>query len=261
MARAGGCDFVVGLGGGSSIDSAKSIAVMARNPGEYWDYINGGSGKGMVPAEGALPIVAITTTAGTGTEADPWTVITKTETNEKIGAGWDCTFPALSIVDPELMLSVPPALTAFQGMDAFCHAVEGYLANIANQASDHFALDAIALVARWLPVAVADGSNLEARTAMAWANTAAGIVESLSCCISHHSIEHAISAHHPGVPHGAGLTMTSVAYFSKLAEKAPDRFPAMARAMGEDVDSLPPAERPRRVHRGPAQADRRHRPG
>jgi alcohol dehydrogenase len=244
LARQAGCDFVIGLGGGSSIDSAKSIAVMAKNPGEYWDYINGGSGKGQFPAGGALPIVAITTTAGTGTEADPWTVITKTATNEKIGTGWDCTFPVLSIVDPELMLSVPPALTAFQGMDAFFHAVEGYLANIANQASDYYALDAIALVAKWLPVAVADGRNLEARTAMAWANTAAGIVESLSCCISHHSLEHAISAHHPEVPHGAGLTMTSVAYFSKLAEKAPERFPAMARAMGEDVDSLPESERP-----------------
>lgn len=244
LARATGCDFVIGLGGGSSMDSAKSIAVMARNPGEYWDYINGGSGKGQFPAAGALPIVCITTTAGTGTEADPWTVITKTETNEKIGAGWDCTFPTLSIVDPELMTSVPPALTAFQGMDAFFHAVEGYLANIANQASDYFALDSIALVAKWLPVAVADGNNLEARTALAWANTSAGIVESLSCCISHHSLEHAISAHHPEVPHGAGLTMTSVAYFSKLAEKAPERFPAMARAMGEDVDSLPEAERP-----------------
>jgi alcohol dehydrogenase len=244
LARETECDFVIGLGGGSSIDSAKSIAVMAKNPGEYWDYINGGSGKGKNPDGGALPIVAITTTAGTGTEADPWTVITKTETNEKIGAGWDFTFPTLSIVDPELMLTVPPSLTAFQGMDAFFHAVEGYLANIANRASDKFALDTIELVAKWLPVAVADGSNLEARTAMAWANTSAGIVESLSCCISHHSLEHAISAHHPEVPHGAGLTMTSVAYFAKLAEKAPERFPDMARAMGEDVDSLPEAERP-----------------
>ena len=244
LARSAGCDFVIGLGGGSSMDSAKSIAVMAKNPGTYWDYIGGGSGKGKSPSQGALPIVCITTTAGTGTEADPWTVITKTETNEKIGAGWDCTFPTLSIVDPQLMVSVPPTLTAFQGMDAFFHAAEGYLANIANQASDHFALDSIAQVAKWLPVAVADGNNLEARTALAWANTSSGIVESLSCCISHHSLEHAISAHHPEVPHGAGLTMTSVAYFSKLAEKAPERFPAMARAMGEDVDALPAAERP-----------------
>ncbi len=85
MARREQCDFVIGLGGGSSIDSAKSIALMAKNEGDYWDYILGGTGGGKPIKNGALPIVAITTTAGTGTEADPWTVITNEETNEKIG--------------------------------------------------------------------------------------------------------------------------------------------------------------------------------
>jgi len=234
-AREEGCDFVIGLGGGSSIDSAKSIAVMARNPGEYWDYIVGGSGKGKKPSGGALPIVAIPTTAGTGTESDPWTVITRTETREKIGWGADCTFPTLSIVDPELMLSVPPAFTAYQGMDAFFHAVEGYLARASQPASDHFALDAIEKITRFLPVAVRDGSDLEARTALAWASTEAGFVESLSACISHHSLEHAMSACHPEIPHGAGLIMTSIAYFSYLAERDPARYGAMARAMGVDT--------------------------
>jgi len=83
IAKENSCDFVIGLGGGSTIDSAKSIAVMAVNPGRYWDYINRGSGGGKTPVTGTLPIVAIPTTAGTGTEADPWTVITKTDTNEK----------------------------------------------------------------------------------------------------------------------------------------------------------------------------------
>ena len=78
-------DLVVGLGGGSSIDAAKAIAVMAANEGDYWDYVSGGSGKGLPVPNDPLPVIAITTTAGTGTEADPWTVTTKTETNEKIG--------------------------------------------------------------------------------------------------------------------------------------------------------------------------------
>ncbi len=218
--------------------------MMAKNPGEYWDYIGGGTGKGNTPENGALPIVAITTTAGTGTEADPWTVITKTETHEKIGWGADCTFPALAIVDPELMLTVPPDQTAYQGMDAFFHAVEGYLATSRQPASDFYALEAIRLVAENLSAAVKDGQNLEARTALAWANTAAGIVESLSSCISHHSLEHAISAYYPDVPHGAGLTMTSVAYFGYVAERDPERFADMAKAMGEDIDALPEAEKP-----------------
>ncbi len=244
MAKEHQCDFVIGLGGGSSIDSAKSIAVMAKNPGEYWDYINGGSGKGKLPENGALPIVAITTTAGTGTEADPWTVITKTETNEKIGWGKDCTFPVLAIVDPELMLTVPPKLTAYQGMDVMFHSVEGYLATVHQPASDFYALEAIRLIVQYLPVAVKDGQNIEGRSALAWANTAAGIVESLSSCISHHSLEHAISAYYPDVPHGAGLIMTSAAYFSYLAERSPDRFADMAKAMGADVASLSETEKP-----------------
>ncbi len=243
LANKEGCDFVIGLGGGSSIDSAKSIAVMVRNPGEYWDYLGGGTGKKMRPTGGALPIVAIPTTAGTGTEANPWSVITKTETNEKIGWGNDSTFPVLSIIDPELMLSIPPKLTAYQGMDAFFHAVEGYLSTKNNPASDAFALDAIGLIKQYLPVAVKDGGNLEARSAMAWASTQAGFVESLSTLISHHSLEHAISGHHPDVPHGAGLTATSVAYFSYLAGQNVPRLADIARKMGEDVDRLPEANK------------------
>jgi alcohol dehydrogenase len=217
---------------------------MAVNPGKYWDYINGGSGGGKTPQNPALPIVAITTTAGTGTEADPWTVITKTDTNEKIGYGNNSTFPVLSIVDPELMVSVPPKMTAYTGMDAFFHSVECYLATINQPTSDHLALEAISLITQYLPIAVKNGKNIEARTKLAWANTEAGICESLSCCISHHSMEHALSAYHPDMAHGAGLTMLSVSYFSCLAEKHPARFPDMAKAMGEDVDALPEKERP-----------------
>ncbi len=239
-----GCDFVVGLGGGSSIDSAKSIAVMAKNPGDYWDYISGGSGKGKPVENGALPIVAITTTAGTGTEADPWTVITKEDTNEKIGFGTEETFPVLSIVDPELMLTVPPALTAYQGFDALFHSTEGYIASVANPVSDIYALKSMELIAGYLPVAVKDGSNVEARTQVALANTLSGFVESTSSCTSEHSMEHALSAFHPDLPHGAGLILLSEAYYTFFAEKVPERLVDMARAMGEKVDELPDEKNP-----------------
>jgi alcohol dehydrogenase len=244
VAKENSCDFIVGLGGGSTLDSSKSIAVMAVNPGQYWDYIVRGSGGGKIPSNGALPIVAITTTAGTGTEADPWTVITKSDTNEKIGWGNDFTYPRLSIVDPELMVSVPPKTTAYTGMDAFFHSAETYLATVNQPTSDHLALEAISLITKYLPIAVKDGTNMEARTKLAWANTEAGICESLSCCISHHSMEHAVSAYFPDVAHGCGLTMLSVSYFSCLAQKNPERFPDLARAMGENVDELPEKERP-----------------
>lgn len=236
LAKENECDFVIGLGGGSTIDSSKAIAVMAKNPGDYWDYVSGGSGKGMEVKNGALPIVAIPTTAGTGTESDPWAVVTKTETNEKIGFGCKYTYPTLSIVDPELMVSIPPKFTAYQGMDAFFHSVEGYLATVNQPGSDVLALQSISLITENLPKAVEDGNNIEARTALAWASTAAGIVESLSSCISHHSMEHALSAYHPDIPHGAGLIMLSVSYFSFMASKVPDRFVDIAKAMGEEIN-------------------------
>lgn len=240
LARRENCDMVVGLGGGSAIDSAKAIVLAATNPGNYWEYV-----KGREVENAALPIVAIPTTAGTGTESDPWTVITNLETNEKIGFGIKQLFPTLSIVDPELMVSVPANLTAYQGMDAFFHSAEGYLAKVAQPLSDLFALNSIRRIAKFLPEAVKDGNNLQAREEMAWASTQAGMVESTSCCISEHSMEHALSAFYPGLPHGAGLAALSVPYFTHLLKKdekkvAP-RYMDMARAMGEENVNSPSA--------------------
>jgi alcohol dehydrogenase len=236
-------DFVIGLGGGSSIDSAKSIAIMARNEGNYWDYMMEGTGKKQKVKNDPLPIVAITTTAGTGTEADPWTVITNEKTNEKMGFGYEKTFPVLSFVDPELMLSVPPKLTAYQGFDAFFHAAEGYIANIATPVSDMYALKSIELITKYLPRAIDNGNDLEARTQVALANTLSGFVESTSSCTSEHSMEHALSAFYPELPHGAGLIMLSQAYFTFFAEKEPGRMMKMAEAMGEDLNNYSPLER------------------
>lgn len=242
VCREKGVQFVIGLGGGSTIDSAKAIATMATNPGKYWDYMQSGSGGGQTPENEPLPIVAIPTTAGTGTEADPWTVITKSasDSREKLGWGYDGTFPALSVVDPKLMLSVPPRQTAYTGMDAFFHATEAYLATCRQPASDALALEAVHLISHTLPLAVAEGNNLEARTVMAWACTAAGLCETYSSCISQHSLEHALSAFHPNLPHGAGLVLLSKAYFGFLASRGEERLGDLALAMGdtlaEDLD-------------------------
>ncbi len=239
LAKSTGCDFIVGLGGGSAIDSAKAIAVMAANDGDYWDYIFGGTGKGQPVPNAPLPVVAVTTTAGTGTEADPWAVITNG--NEKIGFGNDKTFPVLSVVDPDLMMTVPPHLTAFQGFDALFHSTEGYINSMANEMSDLFALKAIALIGTSLPNAVADGSDEAARADVALANTLAGIVESTSGCTSEHSIEHALSAHHPKLEHGAGLIMISCAYYTLLAKSGvcDERLINMAKALGKPDAAQP----------------------
>ena len=231
FAKAENCDFVIGLGGGSPIDSSKAIALMATNPGDLWDYISSGSGKGQTPALPPLPIIAITTTAGTGTEVDPWSVVTHNE--EKIGFGWENTFPEIAIVDPELMLTIPPDLTACQGFDAFFHAVECYLANIATPVSELYCLKSIELLAKSLPTAVNDGKNLEARSDVALANTLSGMAESTSCNTSEHAIAHAIGGVFPNIPHGAALLMISKAWFKHYAPLLPERFAAMAKAAGK----------------------------
>jgi len=237
LGREEGCDFVVGLGGGSSLDASKSMAFMLSNEGAYWDYMGGKTGKNKPPQHPAKPVVAIPTTSGTGSETDPWTVITRTQSNEKLGWGCDSTFPRLALVDPTLMLSVPPDITAMTGMDAFFHAVEAYLATCHQPGCDALALDVVARITRWLPKAVHNPADLEARSQMAWAATEAGVCESLSSCISHHSLEHALSAFHPELPHGAGLTMLSVAYFSALLPAVPERMADLAQAMGQKAQA------------------------
>ena len=231
IAKENACDFVIGLGGGSSMDSAKAIAIMAANPGNYWDYVKGITGKGLSIPNDPLPIVEITTTAGTGSEADSVAVITKEETNEKIGFGCDEIYPALSVVDPDLMMTVPPMLTAYQGFDALFHAVESVINKNEDPVGEMCALKAIEYLAKYLPLAVNDGSNEEARGYVAIANTLAGFV---MYCTSEHAMEHALSAYNHKLPHGAGLIMISKAYFQHFVDghACDDLFIRMAKAMG-----------------------------
>lgn len=238
-AREAGCDCVVALGGGSVMDAAKVIAFMATNPGDVWDYIAGGTGKAQPRQSAPLPLVCITTTAGTGSEADAYGVISNDETNEKIGFHAD--FPVLSIVDPTLMLSVPPKFTAYQGFDALFHSTEGYISATANAMSDMYALTAIENVAGYLARAVRDGNDLEAREHVALGNTLSGIVMDVCCLTAEHSLEHAMSAYHHDLPHGAGLIMISKAFYEYFIERhaCDERFVRMARAMGMADASRP----------------------
>jgi alcohol dehydrogenase len=234
FARANACDFVVALGGGSVMDAAKIMAMFANERGDLWDFVLSGTGKGMPRQGKALPIVAITTTAGTGSEADAYGVITNPDTNEKIGLGWDDTFPVLGIVDAELMLTVPPLFTAYQGFDALFHSTEGYISRVANPVSEMFALKAIENVSQNLATCVKDGGNLAAREKVAFGNTLSGYQMVTGSTSSKHSLEHAMSAYHQELPHGAGLIMLSVAYYTHFinAHACDDRFVTMARVMG-----------------------------
>ena len=237
VARENGCDFVVGLGGGSSMDCAKGIALAATNEGDLWDYAGGKTGKRKPWQNKPLPVVAITTTAGTGSEIDPWFVITKQETNEKKGIGWPpYSYPVLSIVDPELMMTVPSKMTAYQGFDALFHATESVINRFEDSFAEMFALQAVTYIGKYLARAVKDGSDKEARTYMAMANTLAGFYMN---CTSEHSLEHELSAYHPEVPHGAGLIMISEAYYQTMVDlhACDEQLIKLAKALGKtDAD-------------------------
>ena len=236
FAKENHCDFIVALGGGSVMDASKAIAAMAANDGDLWDYISGGTGKGLPLMNEPLPVIAITTTAGTGSEVDQWGVVSNEETDEKIGfGGYDSLFPQIAIVDPQLMKSVPAEFTAYQGFDALFHSVECYISAAANLMSDMYALTAIENIGAYLARAVKDGSDMEAREHVAFANTLSGVVMTISSCTSEHSMEHAMSAYHHDLPHGAGLIMISKAYFTHFIENhaCDERFIRMAQALGK----------------------------
>ena len=240
-ARANNCDFILALGGGAVLDSSKAIAAMATNDGDLWDYVTGGTGKAMPLKNKGLPIVTVPTSSGTGSEINCWGVIYNLETHEKIGFGAECLTPALSIVDPALMKTVPPKYTAYQGFDALFHNTEVMMSSGVNLLSEAIALSAIENIAKYLPIAVKDGGNLDAREHVAYAATVAGITMQLTSTTAQHSMEHAMSAYHHNLPHGAGLIMISVEFARYFIEKhaCDEQFVKMARAMG-----IPDADKP-----------------
>ena len=234
FARENSCDFIVALGGGAVLDSAVAIAAMATNPGDLWDYVNGGTGKGKSLINPGLPIVTITLTAGTGSEINCWGVISNIKTKEKIGFGYPELVPVLAIVDPELMKTVPSKYTAYQGFDALFHNTEVMMSNGVNILSETIALSAIENIAKYLPRAVENGDDLEAREHVAYGSTMAGISMQLTSTTAQHSMEHAMSAYHHNLPHGAGLIMISKAFAQFFIEKhaCDGQFIKMANAMG-----------------------------
>lgn len=239
FAKENKCDFIVALGGGAVLDSSIAISAMATNPGDLWDYVCGGTGKGFALKNPGLPIVTIPTTAGTGSEINCWGVISNLETKEKIGFGAPELCPVLSIVDPQLMTTVPAKYTAYQGFDALFHNTEVMISNGINILSEAIALSAIENIAKYLPRAVKDGNDLEAREHVAYGSTMAGITMQLTSTTAEHSMEHSMSAYHHNLPHGAGLIMISKAFYEFFIEKhaCDDQFIKMAKAMGiKDAD-------------------------
>lgn len=234
FAKENGCDFIVALGGGAVLDSSVAVATMATNPGRLWDYVSGGTGKALPLVETPLPIVTIATSSGTGSEMNEWGVICKEDTHEKIGFGNVACKPVIAVVDPIYMTTVPATYTAYQGFDALFHNTEVMMSTSLNVMSEAIALSAIENIAKWLPIAVKDGNNIEAREHVAYGSTMAGITMQLTSTTAQHSMEHAMSAYHRNLQHGAGLIIISKEFAQFFVDRhaCDDRFIKMAKAMG-----------------------------
>ncbi len=232
----GKCDAIVSLGGGSAHDCAKGIGLVAANGGNIRGFEGIDKSARRMP-----PFVAINTTAGTASEMTRFCIITNTSTHVKMAiVDWRCT-PDVAINDPLLMVGKPPALTAATGMDALTHAVEAYVSTLATPITDACAIKAMELVAENLPVAVANGANLQARDQMAYAEYLAGMAFNNASLGYVHAMAHQLGGLY-NLPHGVcnAILLPAVCEFNAIA--AARRLGDVAVALGEDVAGLAPLD-------------------
>jgi len=230
------CDIVIGIGGGSAMDVAKAIAVIATNKGGAVDFL----GLNKVPKPG-LPKIMIPTTAGTGSEVTFTAVFVRKNLKKKEGMNSPYLYPELALLDPELTLSLPPAPTAQTGLDALCHAIESYTSVNSSPVSEMFSLEAIALISENLRACVHDGKNIVARERMLLGSLYAGIGLANAGVTAVHSLSYPLGGKY-GVGHGLANTMMLPAVMAFNLPAALEKFTDVAEAMGENIEGLPVRE-------------------
>ena len=226
------CDGLLAIGGGSSIDTSKGIAVLATNEGDILDYE--GFGKIKNPS---LPLIVIPTTAGTGSEATPSTVFTNKKTSFKTAILSPHLYPKLAILDPLLTVKLPPSITAATGMDALTHAIESYISKFANPVSQALGIHAIKLIGENLSNAYFVGTNLKAREEMLVASMIAGIAFAHAKLGNVHAISHTFSGIF-NIPHGIANAALLPFVMKYNLPAAPERMKEIAIALGKDVTGL-----------------------
>ncbi|WP_438382430.1 iron-containing alcohol dehydrogenase [Asaia sp. BMEF1] len=226
------CDFIVSLGGGSAHDCAKGIGLVTAGGGNIRDYE--GLDRSNIPM---TPLIAINTTAGTASEMTRFCIITNSETHVKMAiVDWRCT-PMIAIDDPNLMVAMPPSLTAATGMDALTHAIEAYVSTAATPITDACAEKAITLIADNLAKAVGNGENMEARVAMCYAQYLAGMAFNNASLGYVHAMAHQLGGFY-NLPHGVcnAVLLPHVCRFNLIA--AADRYARVARLLGVPTDLM-----------------------
>jgi alcohol dehydrogenase class IV len=232
LARAAGCDLVLGLGGGSAIDFAKGVAVGATHPGPIWDYVTYTGADAKPVTSATLPVIAIPTTAGTGSEATQGIVLENPERHMKAALLSAHVYPRLAIVDPKLTYTMPVKVTAMTGFDALTHGIEAYL-NVEkhNPVSDLFALETVRQVVRHLPRVLDDERDHDARAHMAWAATLGGMSIALSNATVAHAMGLPLGAR-LGTPHGLGLSRLLPVVLAHSWPAQPERCAVLADTVG-----------------------------
>ncbi|MGE5736625.1 MAG: iron-containing alcohol dehydrogenase [Acidobacteriota bacterium] len=230
-------EVVVGIGGGSSLDTAKAVASLITNPGTILDYTGLHRVKKRLP-----PVIAIPTTAGTGSEVSLWSVFTNDDTGLKVAVGSVYVYPMIALCDPELTLNLPSLMTAATGMDALAHGIECYTNNACQPISATLAIRAIELVGKHLRNAVQNGPDRGSRYAMLLASTMAGIAMNPTRLGLAHALAMPLGSWDLQVPHGIAIAVTLPRVMKFNCVAAPERFVHVARALGEPVDELAPSD-------------------
>ena len=233
MAKEHKADVILGLGGGSSMDAAKAIAVEATHEGSAWDYLFYKE-PAPDPAK-VLPVIAISTTSGTGSQVTQVSVITNTLKRDKSALYNPLLFPKVAVVDPELMLTLPKMVSAHTGFDVFCHAFESMINPGTGAYISLLAKEAIRLVVAYLPKVLSDGSNLVAREKMAWADTLAGLCIASAGVTLPHGMGMAVGGMYPHVAHGESLAILYPACTKFTARSAIDQYAFMARVINPEL--------------------------
>ncbi|MCX8076660.1 MAG: iron-containing alcohol dehydrogenase, partial [Aquificaceae bacterium] len=203
-------DYIVGLGGGSSLDVAKAVSIVSSNEGYAWDYVNYPEGPRLIPFLNR-PVICIPTTAGTGSEVNRYSVLSNTLRKEKLVLSHSLNYPKVAIIDPTTTVSMDRRLTAITGIDALMHALESLTNKLSNILAEELAVKAITLIKKYLPIALEEPENLEARSYMSYSAMLAGIAIDRKRVALIHGMEHPVSAHYPNITHGEGLAAIAVA--------------------------------------------------
>ncbi|MGG3791876.1 iron-containing alcohol dehydrogenase [Geobacillus thermodenitrificans] len=233
VCRSEQCDVIVAIGGGSSIDAAKAVAVMMTNEGTISDYV----GNAKMFTKKPVPLIAIPTTAGTGSEVTKVTVIIDTKTDVKMMISQPALLPAVAIVDPLLTVSCPPSVTAATGVDALCHSIEAYISRRAHPVTDVLALSAIEAIIGHLRRAYENGQDIEAREKMAIAAMKAGMAFSNASVTLVHGMSRPIGALFH-VPHGVSNAMLLPGVLEFTKESATERLAVIARLINPQLKDV-----------------------